>query len=761
MSLTSEQVNQSYKTLNKYSIDNAATLIEAVKRQNAKEKTLIAEYSPCVSYMSPVKEADTSDIGDIKGKLGQQIGDNLSNIKPNKLKAIVSDRFFQSEAMEMMSCITDNIFYGPSTSTNTVMHHAIREYFRNLKRIGAPSAEGYAMNGIFGFPSESLPSGSVKDLFIIKTAQDPHNDKLFHEMFIGTYGTNSLRSVVPNFAYIYGGVKCSPTWIAQNEQVATWCTHGSANDVTYLVYENVSPNVSLTSALKDMTSIDFLNYYLQILYSLKAGMQIDFTHYDLHSDNVLLRTYVHHTGAKYKVCIQYTTENGIEYFVADRIATIIDYGLSHIKHQGSSYGVYDRIAYSILPELGWPIFDAYKLLMFSARWAKENKNINVFDTCKTIYSFFSTVEDIDSAINLQWNYRYSLPYNDFTKGLTVDSLAIFVRSKFQCPFITTREPASLVVPGTAGSGFTDTKHTTGTSDGEFSGIVSLSPGTGNLSLGRMLSIVGVKQINDGSGLKNIFDLYDFVNNAKKMPDNIGMTPLVSPMVPRDITNVSSVSKTPLETSKISSPTLNPFASPSTSSNISSPPSGTSKVLSSSALSTFGIDDSKINYQLIMDNTRKEVEGYASTIDTLTAKNKMANIDLSVPAVVFRYDTMIRYRTILDSVAKINDIYYMLKMIDKSLRGVLASPLPRISEIQKSGDLSKISDVWGINPLLKKLRELIDYTKRFLNEWSQELTEDDTQLDKLVKTQEYKEAMKQDSRLVWYSHDRKLFLDVLK
>ena len=130
------------------------------------------------------------------------IRDRLPNLDTDTVKDIANGQFYNRDAMLATMCVTDSIIYSiPGTDDSVELVERIRRYFRNLKQIGEESVEGYAM-------LSSLED--TKGMFILKAPRDQKKDSLLHEAFVGVYGTNQLRKLVPNFSYIYGAFKCAP-----------------------------------------------------------------------------------------------------------------------------------------------------------------------------------------------------------------------------------------------------------------------------------------------------------------------------------------------------------------------------------------------------------------------------------------------------------------------------------------------------------------------------------------------------------------------
>lgn len=353
-----------------------------------------------------------------------KISFGMNNIDEVLLKNEIDKRFYSPATMIAAMCVTDSTFYVPNNSLGTLLK--LKKWIHGLKRIGAASAAGVALKADLG-PAEGM--------FILKAPQGDKTDnsELIHEMMIGMYGTNKLRGTIPNFSYIYGGFSCASPILNDNNEVVSWCTGKDKESVTYTIYENIAPAIDWKEYVEKCSGEEFVSGYLQVLYALaEAVKQIDFTHYDLHWNNVLMREYPSESGY---FQIKYNTENGEEYLVTDRVATIIDYGNSHIAYKGKHYGKYGLLDLSVYPDRSHPFHDAYKLLMFTILAAWEGKNQSVLDEAAKIYKFFNSHDDPTFAADEQFEpYRYAVPFN-MTKDLTLFDLTKFIREQCVCPFI--------------------------------------------------------------------------------------------------------------------------------------------------------------------------------------------------------------------------------------------------------------------------------------------------------------------------------------
>nr|QBK90808.1 MAG: protein kinase [Pithovirus LCPAC201] len=367
----------------------------------------------------------------------KNLRDKLSKIEPQEFKALIQDKFYDPSVMNAAMCVTESISYTPPIEDGGVASNfRIKRWIKNLNRIGAESVEGFALRGDLD---------RSKDTFIVKSPRDPNNPMLLHEYFVGVYGLNQTRAIVPNFAYVLGGFRCSMPIISdKTNKVSAWCNN-EKYPIDYVVYENVAPAETMKEwVIKSCNFKDWLSYYLQILYATQVAVEMtDYTHYDLHDDNVLRRKIVGSTGT---FSIPYRTEKGTEYLITDAVATIIDYGLAHIEYQGHHFGVYDRLPWAVLPTRSFPLHDAYKFLLMSMRTMLQSRKMDCFNKAAQILQFFNNQESAMDIINKQAQTYYYLPYNQKTANLKIYDLTKFIREIFDTSSIlVSSKPAGRVV----------------------------------------------------------------------------------------------------------------------------------------------------------------------------------------------------------------------------------------------------------------------------------------------------------------------------
>ena len=139
--------------------------------------------------------------------------------------------------------------------------------------------------------------------------------QLENEYFVGAYGTNYLRLLLPNFVF-------------------TFYLSRQPNQVS--VHQEYIPGESFLEFLKTMNETDmsvplakkFISVFLQVLYSLEIAQQaLQFTHHDLHGENIILRP-CHDETIKYSIF-----DRVYQFRDCNCIPTLIDFEFSTVRYK--------------------------------------------------------------------------------------------------------------------------------------------------------------------------------------------------------------------------------------------------------------------------------------------------------------------------------------------------------------------------------------------------------------------------------------------
>lgn len=326
-----------------------------------------------------------------------------------------NNKIMNAKAWESLACVINNIISldAPAARSSVSL---LRKFLTNVRMIPTKSERGYAM------VADLLDK--IDAAFVIKVERgDPDHWSKYamrHEVVVGLI-LNKLRPIIPNFAYVFGSFECGGPILSLNDRnfeshdpkavdtklykpeiyakdmepkVTSWCRGGKIQ--TYAIYENINNSMSLDSYVKKCTAQQFMDILIQIMYALKiAHERVGFTHYDLHTGNILVRDY-----DRELFYIPYEDR----YVFASKIATIIDYGMSHVyysdpegivgrdislgvKEPSGPRGNLSMLKNGVYMDTPNPIVDCYKVLWYSLE-SMNRHNQQVFNDVKELIRFF-------------------------------------------------------------------------------------------------------------------------------------------------------------------------------------------------------------------------------------------------------------------------------------------------------------------------------------------------------------------------------------
>lgn len=349
---------------------------------------------------------------------------NFHKIDLSMLSDMAMSKFYDVSVMNTLLCVISSMIW--SYPKDDHIDYASTESLRYLfNRITVLSKRD--INTIL---TSSIGDGTNPSL-ILKASNSPmYNNDNNHEIVVGVYGTNELRNIIPNFAYVFGGFRCTkPIHIPTNNIVSLWCRDYELS-VVYTIYENIYPSMTLKEyiAQPDRTPDDVVKVYLQILLALKIARDtIQFTHYDLHDENVLIRK----TNLN-RFYIKYPYNSDTTYYIeTDNIPTIIDYGYSHIVYDNKHYGKYGLLKYSILHDSTFDAYDHYKLLMFMYYNSMISSNSDVHDVLLDLIVYLFDEPDSDGdEIYKKRDLAFQLPNLEHIRNVKHEVVIDYIINKF-------------------------------------------------------------------------------------------------------------------------------------------------------------------------------------------------------------------------------------------------------------------------------------------------------------------------------------------
>ena len=320
---------------------------------------------------------------------------DLSSYDGKKMHELLQKQFYNPALLELVSSITDYIVLMPEYDDLPGKQLRLRTFITDLKKIS---------EGTYGTTMEASLKYADKDFIIKVPKRDEEN--AVHEFFVGL-AMSGTRQMMPNFVYTYAGFVCSPPFIdRENNEVINYCA--KKQGVQYIVQERI-PGNSLFNT-EDLTLSEFIGILLQLLFALAVtGDRSKFTHYDLHSGNILLRK------GKNEFSLRYVSPNGNNIFVkTNYVATIIDFGRSFISFNGKPLGYF-------FPERGiypqyFPLYDIFTLLRDCFVIFPQFRNIT-----EKLLSYF----DIDDYRILMEEYVFLPPIPEYLQRNTWSFIGFF------------------------------------------------------------------------------------------------------------------------------------------------------------------------------------------------------------------------------------------------------------------------------------------------------------------------------------------------
>jgi len=259
------------------------------------------------------------------------------------VKEILEHRFTSGPDMKAVLCMFDTLLESYKCKGLYRLGVSVQKWMGNMDKVNVKSSQGLVY------------FSDIKGIQIV--IKIPKNERqysdLIREYFIGVTAVNNLRYKVPNFMYTMGAFIYPP----------------EDNSCPAFVACEKIPGITLEKAIRDakITFEEFLNIYIQILLALEVAQRsCSFCHYDLHINNVILRTL--DKPYCYTVVLN---DQRYDVTVKKYLPVIIDFGITSVKYDDRTIGSYQYHSYGMEH---YPIqgADMYKLLFYSYIYASGN-----------------------------------------------------------------------------------------------------------------------------------------------------------------------------------------------------------------------------------------------------------------------------------------------------------------------------------------------------------------------------------------------------
>lgn len=363
----------------------------------------------------------------------RNIKNNSYRIEYQKLLKGANKQFYDWRMFELLACISGLSI----TATSPYLepnNPNLKSFWGNVRKLSAG-----AYGEVYETTKEELNQAYIIKYYMPNIGYDTkskilliYNDpkaEVIHELFIAAV-LNNFRKSVPNFMYGYGYFNCSNPFDTKIKRVRSVCDMSGTS--YYGIFEKISPGIQLkTYLIKGVPNLaPILGYYLQILFALETISVVKFTHYDLHTANIIFRS------KPKKTLIRYINPDTKKYIYLDSeyVATIIDYGQSYLEYKGNKHGVYELESGNIYPDMPNLIVDAFKPFMFMIEDLVDRKDElgNILVRLLTpIYHFFDTKDSIKDHLDRRNNnYYFEVPASDKTKTYRHSKLIKYILSEY-------------------------------------------------------------------------------------------------------------------------------------------------------------------------------------------------------------------------------------------------------------------------------------------------------------------------------------------
>lgn len=303
------------------------------------------DISPVYQTKNPIKTRKTATQGEIEYLKKKTATRKLRSFFKSKIPEFprimqkITSRFLNHICTDSGVCIAFGKELG--VIKNHFDNFLTFKYVSQIRRVGEPSANGF-VNEI------TYNREGYKSHAILKSSTTPRADNLLYETLVGVY-VNKLNMIYPCFLETYGiyGYNTSTSWErlrdgSRDKQILNDLTLFNSipelDDLVGISCKNSQYLSVLIQNIKDAKSLESMvnnryfsnNHLMHVLYQIYMTLSCvsnNFTHYDLHTGNVLLYEPVKGKYIEY----HYHKNNHEIVFKSPYISKIIDYGRCFFK----------------------------------------------------------------------------------------------------------------------------------------------------------------------------------------------------------------------------------------------------------------------------------------------------------------------------------------------------------------------------------------------------------------------------------------------
>lgn len=276
-------------------------------------------------------------------KIKDKYIDSLDKVSTPILRDILSQQFKKGADMKAIFCLFNNIFSSLSSDVKEdgiyVLTKEVKKYIKDFK-ILISGTDGIVYNATFFSDIELIIKLPINEEGEDKDENERQNtikrDMTIREYYIGVKAMNKLRYIVPNFVYTFGCFMFDNSLEKFYEDL-------SVKKNPFIVYEKIPGVIKEDKHLNTVRNLidnkinfnQWLVIFFQLLLALEvAQREVEFTHFDLHFDNVMIRKQDNFEFSLPLDMSTYTIKN------PEFIPVIIDFGRSTCIIDDKTIGAY-------------------------------------------------------------------------------------------------------------------------------------------------------------------------------------------------------------------------------------------------------------------------------------------------------------------------------------------------------------------------------------------------------------------------------------
>lgn len=245
-----------------------------------------------------------------------------NDIDTTKIRKILKKSYISAQDMKAISCLFQSILTSNlKIDTVPILGSEVNKWIKSIKKL---SSGGYGEVLMADVLNEDI------NIVIKRPLQESIYEDILREYFIGITRINNLRYYVPNFVYTLGAFHCG--------NISKGC---NGVKTLHIVYEKIHGKGFYHKMIQNRFEW-FLRMFVQILLALEvAQREISFSHYDLHTLNVMIKE----EPINYTVLI-----DNVSYEISTQeYPVIIDFGRSCVDYDGKSVGAWGLEQLNIFP----------------------------------------------------------------------------------------------------------------------------------------------------------------------------------------------------------------------------------------------------------------------------------------------------------------------------------------------------------------------------------------------------------------------------